>query len=133
MSGFTLWTRREGTSRHCAATCGASERSKPTLNGTPQVSSKNRKHEMHSCVSCSRREKPRKFSVCNAIFFANKCRDVDPEVFLLSDAGSTGCVEASNYGDCEQLCLPSGGNNQKRCACATGFELNDDETSCKGQ
>ena len=48
-------------------------------------------------------------------------------------SGSTGCTPTSNYGGCDQICLPSGNNNQKRCACATGFVLKSDGTGCEGE
>ena len=48
-------------------------------------------------------------------------------------AGSTGCTPTTNYGGCDQICLPSGNNNQKRCGCATGFVLKSDGTGCEGE
>jgi hypothetical protein len=35
----------------------------------------------------------------------------------------------TNNGGCEQLCLPKSGGG-RRCACATGFTLGDDNKSC---
>ena len=52
---------------------------------------------------------------------------------VLRIAGSTGCTPTTNYGGCDQICLPSGNNNQKRCACATGFVLKSDGTECEGE
>ena len=52
---------------------------------------------------------------------------------VLRIAGSTGCTPTTNYGGCDQICLPSGNNNQKRCACATGFVLKSDGTGCEGE
>ena len=54
-------------------------------------------------------------------------------ILVLPISGSTGCTPTSNYGGCDQICLPSGNTNQKRCACATGFVLKSDGTGCKGE
>ena len=61
-----------------------------------------------------------------AVPIVNKC-------LVLRIVGSTGCTPTTNYGGCDQICLPSGNNNQKRCACATGFVLKSDGTGCEGE
>ena len=39
---------------------------------------------------------------------------------------------SNNNGGCQHLCLPNGVNT-KSCACTTGFQLNDDGTTCSSK
>ena len=52
-------------------------------------------------------------------------------VYGRDDSGATNAC-SNNNGGCQHLCLPTGGTTRS-CACTTGFQLNDDLTTCSSK